>query len=335
MVDLDKTKTIAILGDIDSGKTNEVDYFNFERVKPEILKHKVIGIFGNTGSGKTSTAFKILEYFKGETDKKIYVYKHPQPNLIEVYGFELLNTLELLDELQNCVLFIDEPQLHLPKYETRSNHIFERLMSLCRQRDITLIFSTSDTRYINRSLEAYIDGWFIKDLRFDMVKNGSFIKEVIKRNSLITPNGFKLRNNQVLYSNRNNPDIEFKFNIEEASFFSEELSCAYKIQKIPKEKFRKSLENLENPDNEKNKPKNITDLFKTECRKWVIREIGRGNFKLDKCSKCGSVDNLNSHHKQYTFPFTLNDVEVLCMMCHKKEHRELGVDFFKTEEEKI
>ena len=203
------------------------NYFNLNRITGEILKHKIIGIFGNTGAGKTSTSFKILEIFKQNSNKEIYIFKHPKPYLIESLGFKLLNSLEYLEDLSDCVLFIDEPQLHLNKYEKRNNEIFQRLASLCRQRNITLIFSTSDTRYINKGLEAYIDGWFIKDLRFDMVKNGSFIKNVIKRNSLINADGFRLRNNQVLYSNRNNPDLEFKFNIDEASFFSDDLSFSY------------------------------------------------------------------------------------------------------------
>jgi len=42
-----------------------------------------------------------------------------------------------------------------------------------------------------------------------------------------------------------------------------------------------------------------------------------------KCVKCGSTDRVQVHHHNYRFPFetcTLEDVETLCLECHRREH---------------
>ena len=201
------------------------DKKNIERVKEHILKHKVIFVCGNTGSGKTSTCFKLLEMFK--PIKTCYIYDHPMPELVEPYGFKILYGFEELEYMSKICLYIDEPQLVLPTIDRRNNDKMQKLMSLCRQRDITLIFSTSNTRYINKAIESYIDGWFIKDINFEQVKQGSYIKQIIKRNAVIDPVGFSMAPNKVLYSNINNKSLEGKYNISETNYYSEDLSKAY------------------------------------------------------------------------------------------------------------
>lgn len=50
--------------------------------------------------------------------------------------------------------------------------------------------------------------------------------------------------------------------------------------------------------------------------------------KGEKCEECNSVENLEIHHKKYTN--NLEDLQILCMKCHKKLDRkysdeELGI----------
>lgn len=57
--------------------------------------------------------------------------------------------------------------------------------------------------------------------------------------------------------------------------------------------------------------------FWKELSERVKRE--RGN----KCERCGSKSSLQAHHKQYPknwFETVLEDLEVLCRRCHRKEH---------------
>ena len=66
-----------------------------------------------------------------------------------------------------------------------------------------MVFSTSDTRWITRGLESYIDVWLIKDIDVALVKQGSMIKKIIKKNSLIDPEAFKCRIDEYLFYSTN------------------------------------------------------------------------------------------------------------------------------------
>ena len=130
----------------------------------------------------------------------------------------------------DCVVWVDEPQLVYPKYEKRNNDGLLMMCSLARQRDITLIFSTSDTRWINKGMEAYVDTWVIKNLDFSMVKQGSIIKKIISQKyHNIMPNTFRLKQNEaIMYCPDQLPRPE-KVSIELPSFWSESLSKPYKF----------------------------------------------------------------------------------------------------------
>lgn len=205
---------------------------NIIEIKKPILKHKLIGIFGKVGSGKTSLMYVLGEMFKGE--KEVYIFKHPKPKEVEKLGYKILYSFEELEDMEDICLMIDEPQLHLPIHSKKNNDKFCKLASLCRQRDITLILATSDTRYINRKSESYVDGWFIKDIDYDLVKIGGVIRNIIKRNSLIDPSGFKLKKNMFLYSNVEESSLEGKYKFEEEAFFDKSLSKAYSLKDFKK-----------------------------------------------------------------------------------------------------
>lgn len=288
-------------------------------IKENILKHKIIVIFGNTGSGKTSTGFRVLSWF--QKVKKCYIFKHPKPDVVQPLGFDVLHSLEELEYMEDVCVYIDEPQLHLPNYDRRSNEKFIKLASLCRQKDITLILSTSDTRYINKGAESYVDGWLIKNIYFNNIKNGSTVKNIIKRNVLIDPSGFMMPKQVVLYSNMDDLRLEGKYEILEASFYNEQLSKAYSNRV-------RNSENSENSEQIK-KPKKVPtkkttlDKFKVLANQYITNQVNAGNLKLEKCGLCGNTTSLNAHHKQYTYPFTLEDIQVLCSGCHIKTHNKL------------
>ncbi len=309
---------------------------NITEIKKPILNHKIIGIFGKVGCGKTSLIYVLGEMFKEK--KEVYIFKHPKPKEVEKLGYKILYSFEELEDMEDICLIIDEPQLHLPVYNGRSNDKFCKLASLCRQRNITLILATSDTRYVDKKSESYMDGWFIKDLDYDLVKRGGVIKNIIRRNALIDPSGFKMKKNKFLYSNTEESNLEGKYEFEEEDFFDESLSKAYSNKNFKKCDTYTDTDSSHDIDNiipnvicsatkdeiqhQNRIEKTIENLFKKKCNDWVTKQIRKGNFKLEKCEECGceDINILIPHHKQYTSPFTLKDIKVLCRSCHNSVH---------------
>ena len=200
-------------------------FYNPESVEWKQISKSVksIAIVGRTGTGKTAIAYKILESF----DKEVYIFRHPNPRLLNDRGFRQLYELAAFEQLSDCVVFIDEPQLYIQTYDTKANIVLMRLLSLCRQRNITLIISTSDTRFISRGLEAYFDVWIVKDLEFDLVKKGSIIKKIVAENVHIIVDGFKLDTHEYLFYSREFEQYKGKHNFKLPLYFDERYSKPY------------------------------------------------------------------------------------------------------------
>lgn len=189
-------------------------------------KIKVASVVGTTGSGKTALVFSFLDYYKKQ-GKDVYILRHPNPKLIEAQGFKNLYSIEDIQSMKDLVLFIDEPQLLLPSYKKRNNDLMLNLFSLVRQRDIKLILATSNTRYINKGIESYVDTWVIKDIDYETTKNGSTIKHIISENALIDPRGFRLKVEEYLIYNRQFPALSGKQTFKLPSYFNDDWSKPY------------------------------------------------------------------------------------------------------------
>jgi hypothetical protein len=85
-----------------------------------------------------------------------------------------------IENMNDCLLWIDEPQLYSSLNENKSNLWLKKLLSISAQRNVRVILSTSDTRFITRGIESYIDVWCIKDIELALVKQGSMIKNIIQ-----------------------------------------------------------------------------------------------------------------------------------------------------------
>jgi len=197
---------------------------------------KVVAIVGTTGSGKSALSFQLLSSIDAVSDKDIYIFRFPKPELLKPLGFKVMYSLSEVEKLSNVVLFIDEPQLHLPIYSGRNNEILMKLFSLARQRDITIIISTSDSRYITRSVESYIDTWILKDIEYRSVKAGSMIKHIVRNNCLIDAQGFKLKTNEFVFYNRNAPAVSGVLFFDLPSYFNDEFSKPYALSSDGEEK---------------------------------------------------------------------------------------------------
>lgn len=189
-------------------------------------KLKVINIAGRTRVGKTCLAFCLLEEIKKH--KPVYIFKHPDPKLIATRGYKNIYGLGEIEHLQDCCIYFDEPQLTIKRYEKRANDSLEALMTLCGQRNVTLILSTADTRFVTRALEYHIDAWMVLDLCADLVKRGSLISKIIANNALITTAEWRLPIGKYLFYSREYFRLSGKKSFKKLKWFDKKWSCPFR-----------------------------------------------------------------------------------------------------------
>lgn len=202
--------------------SKEAEQFNYSKLHTK----KIILIFGETGSGKTALAHKCLDNIKDK--KEVYVYKHLIPKAITEIGFKNISSISQISELRNCAVWVDEPQLLFPREDKRTNNFLLKLYTLARQRGITLVLSTSDSRWVNKSTESFVNSWFIKDAEAELLKNGSKIKNIIKNNSPFGLIDFRLNKDEFLYYDRDEIDKQGKYKFKPSKYWCETLSTPYK-----------------------------------------------------------------------------------------------------------
>ena len=199
--------------------TNPLNYETLNKIH-------TIAIYGDIGTGKTALAYNVIELFKDKM--KIYFIKHPKPDLIEKLGFENLYSLEEMEEIEDSLIYIDEPQLWISIYDNKTNSIIAKICSLARQRGNKLIISSSDTRVFGKANEAYFDAWLIKDVDYTMVKNGSIIKNAIKGVAVIEPAGFRCKLGEFVFWSRKLRKNRGRHKFKKLKIFTEEHSKPYR-----------------------------------------------------------------------------------------------------------
>lgn len=193
------------------------------------LTSTCIAAIGDRGSGKTALCMSLLDRI---TDRPVHIYDHPKPRLIESHGWLNMHRLEELYSIDNAVCYIDEPQLSIPKLDKRANEGLQKLLSIARHRDITLVLSTVDTRWITRALESYVDTWLIKDLEPRLVKQGALAKKVIAKYVVADPDEFALEPWEYLFYNRHFPELDGKHVFKRPEWFTEEWSKPYALRDL-------------------------------------------------------------------------------------------------------
>ena len=186
-----------------------------------------IAVIGKRRSGKTALVYHLLRNAK----KEVFVFRHPKPKLIRKLGYRQMYNFEELERIQNAIIWIDEPQLYLRGKAKKTNDGLMSLLSISAQRDNCLILSTSDTRFINRGIESYIDVWLIKDIETKLVKQGSMAQKIIKANCLIDAEGFKLKKPEYLFYSRDHPELSGVHTFKKPTFFNDNYSKPYAIKK--------------------------------------------------------------------------------------------------------
>jgi len=191
-----------------------------------LSKINTIAIYGDIGTGKTALAYNIIDLFKDK--RKVYFIKHPKPNLIEKLGFKNMYSIEQMEQIEDSLIYADEPQLWTSVYDNKTNSIIAKMCSLARQKNNKLVISSSDTRVFTKHNESYFDVWLIKDVDYTMVKNGSLVKHAIKNVSVLDPAGFRLPIEMFVFWSRKLYDYNGKHKFNKPKYFTEKYSKPYK-----------------------------------------------------------------------------------------------------------
>lgn len=189
-------------------------------------KMKVINIIGRTRVGKTCLAYCFLEEIK--KNKPVFIFKHPNPDLIKKRGYKPLWEFGEIEHIQDCVLFLDEPQLYIKRQEKKANDSLQALMTLCGQRNITLLFSSADTHFFTRGLEYFIDAFCVLDINAELVKRGSLISKIIKNNALITTSEWRLPIGKFLFYSREYYKLNGLKTFDKLKWFDSKWSCPFR-----------------------------------------------------------------------------------------------------------
>ena len=186
---------------------------------------KVVVVLGGTRTGKTAFCYWLLQKYKGK--KPIYVYRHPNRELIKSMGYIPIDSLNVLNNGYDAVIYFDEPQLFFEKYSKRINEIFLKICSLAAQKEIVLVFSTSDSRWINKGLESYVSHWVLKDIDTKLLKNGMMVKNIIKE-MVINPDDFALKTEEYIFYSRADNLHNGMYTFKKPIYFDDRFSKAYK-----------------------------------------------------------------------------------------------------------
>ena len=138
-------------------------------------KIRTLGILGDRDFGKTSIVFDLLRSYKGK--REIVLYAYPDTS----FKYKQIHTLQELELLTNSIIFMDELQKHIKFYQKRTSDEFLELLSTIAHNGNTLIFTTPMSQFITKALDCFIDGFiYVRISDFDQLKNGSKAKRLLQ-----------------------------------------------------------------------------------------------------------------------------------------------------------
>jgi hypothetical protein len=143
--------------------------------KINLDKIRTIGVIGDRDKGKTSVVYSLLKNYTGT--KEIVLYAYPDTT----WKYRQIHTLSELELLTNSIVFMDELQKHIKFYQKRMNEDFLELLSTLAHNNNTLIFTTPMSQFITKALDCFIDGFiYVKISDLEQLKNGSKVKRLLQ-----------------------------------------------------------------------------------------------------------------------------------------------------------
>lgn len=151
-----------------------------------LLKHSTIGLAGSRSSAKTSLALTELIRIKKDYPKtKIAVFgiNKEIESYLESLGIIILHSkMDILDlRMRDTVIFIDEMALFFStssrnKELDKLMRFFDRIEHL----NCKLICGTAREGYFNKFMCSRITAFLVKQIEYDALTNGTWLKERVK-----------------------------------------------------------------------------------------------------------------------------------------------------------
>jgi len=217
----------------------EVTFDWIDKEWEKILRPPAIHlIVGSRGKGKSATAHAIAEYLKHKYGLEVYfinTYGRPIPSRVRSLLPEWMQIVEDVDDLPtNCVAICDEAHRKfsamtmVKKAEYRSE--LQSFLQLIRQKNITLIFISHESRLIDKSIVSSVDTLMVKpitelQLKFERSEIQDYLYEAYKMFSRI-PEEEKIKYIYILHVSGGGARYLKKVGLP--SYWSEELSTFFK-----------------------------------------------------------------------------------------------------------
>jgi Cdc6-like AAA superfamily ATPase len=135
---------------------------NYNKFENNLLnKSFIVLIVGKRGSGKTALGMKFLEIARNKTKRRIYAI-----------GFEnsrtpfFINKVKNIEEIkQNSIVLVDEAAMLFSAREPMKNmnKLLTQIMAIARHRNLSLIFITQNSAFIDINVLRLADGIFLKE----------------------------------------------------------------------------------------------------------------------------------------------------------------------------
>jgi len=136
---------------------------------------RVIAVLGDIDTCKTNLAIYLLRQYRG--DRQIYLLGYPK----QIDNFKTLTNFNDLFKISDGIVFIDEIQRFIKSYEHHKNTALQELMSFFAHNNLTLIMTTQLSQFITKGTEAFVDTWcFTRISDIQSLKNGSKPKRIIQ-----------------------------------------------------------------------------------------------------------------------------------------------------------
>jgi hypothetical protein len=141
----------------------------------DLDKSRVIAILGDIDTCKTNLAIYLLRSYQGK--RKVYLLGYPR----QVDNFQSLTNFNDLFKISDGIVFIDEIQRFIRSYEHHKNTALQELISFFAHNNLTLIMTTQLSQFITKGTEAFVDTWCMTRIGdIQCLKNGSKPKRIIQ-----------------------------------------------------------------------------------------------------------------------------------------------------------
>lgn len=137
-------------------------------------KSRIVAIIGDMNTGKTNLAVYLMRNYKGI--RQIYTLGYPK----KIDQFPALYRTQDIERVSDSIIFIDELSRFFPLKQRHSSKEFLDVSRLLAHRNNTIIFTTQLSQDLTMTMESFVDTFLItriSDLRF--LKKGSKVKTLV------------------------------------------------------------------------------------------------------------------------------------------------------------